>query len=170
MPQDILAALRAVHVVTASFWLGAMLMNAGFVLPAVRAAGPAGGAVMGQLVGVRRLPQYINLAVWLTLLSGGALMWAVSAGFSRAWFTTSLGTAFTAGGLLALSAAALGQFVNAPTAARLGRLAAQAGDGPPSAEVAAERQRLQGRLFRATQAAALLLVLSAACMGAARYL
>jgi uncharacterized membrane protein len=166
-----IAALRAVHVLATSFWFGVMLMNAAFLLPAVRAAGPAGGAVTRYLVQSRRLPAFINLAVVLALLSGAALFWWVSGGLNTAWLATPHGLACSAGSLLSILAALLGQFVNAPTAARLGRLGAeiQSAGGPPAPAAMAEVQQLQSRLASATTLAAALLALAAVAMAVARY-
>jgi uncharacterized membrane protein len=172
MTPWLIAVLRAVHVVAGSFWLGAMLLNAGFFLPAVRAAGPAGGQVMRQIVQVRRLPAFLNAAVILTLLTGGILFWRASGGLTASWFSSGAGMGWTIGSIAAIIAALLGHLVNAPTARRAGQLAAaaQTAGGPPSAETVAEMQFLQVRLLRATQLAAILLTVAAVAMGAARYL
>jgi len=168
----LLVLLRAIHILAASFWFGTMLVSGAFLLPAARAAGPAGGQVMRQIVQVRRLPVFVNAAVILTLLTGGILFWWDSGGFAANWFTTGIGMVWTAGGLLTIVAALLGQFVNAPTARRFGELAAQseAEGGPPSEATRAELQRLHWRLLRASQVAALMLALAAIAMAAARYL
>jgi uncharacterized membrane protein len=166
------ACLRVVHVLAASFWFGAMLMNAAFLLPAVRATGPAGGQVMKQIVQDRRLPAFLNAAVFATLLTGGVLYWWASGGLDDAWARSGTGIAWSVGGVLTIIAAMLGQFVNAPTARRMGRLAAeaQAAGHAPSDATVAEMQRLQLRLLRATQLAAALLAATAAAMTAARNL
>jgi hypothetical protein len=168
----LIAVLRVVHVVAASFWLGAALMNAGFLLPAVRASGPAGGQVMKQIVQVRRLPTYLNIAVGLALLSGALLYWWLSGGFASTWLASVHGLGLVAGALLGIVAALVGWFVNAPTAKRFAQLAAQvqAAGRPPSEEELASLQGLQQRLLNATRAGAVLLVLAAAAMAAARYL
>ena len=44
-----LVALRLIHIVAGSFWVGAALMLAVFVEPTVRAVGPAGGQFMQKL-------------------------------------------------------------------------------------------------------------------------
>ena len=166
-----IAALRALHILAASFWLGVMLMNAAFLMPAVRSAGPAGGQVMRQLIQARRLPSFINLAVLITLGTGAALIWWASGGLSGQWLRSPRGITWGAGAVLAVVTALLGQLVNAPTAARLGRLGAeiQSAGGTPSPETAAHVQRLQDRLAGATRLAAALLSLAAVAMAVARY-
>jgi len=172
MTSLVVAALLAIHVVAGSFWLGAALMNAGFLLPAVRATGPAGGQVMKQIVQSRRLPTWFNIAVGLTLVSGAVLLWWLSGGFSSAWLASPHGWGLVIGAVLAVAAALVGWTVNAPTAKRFARLAAavQAAGRPPSADEAATMQRLQARLLNATRVGALLLALSAAAMAGTRYL
>jgi len=172
MTISMLVILRIAHVIAGAFWLGAVLFVAGFLLPAARTAGPAGGQVMNQIVQVRRLPLYMHIAVITCLVSGGVLLWWASGGFNVGWLSSRTGIVWSIGGLLAVAVALLGEFVNAPTARRFAELAAgvQAQSGPPSDTVLAEMKRLQTRLLHATQLAAVLLLLSAAAMAAARYL
>jgi hypothetical protein len=107
----------------------------------------------------------------LTLLSGIALYWRASGGFSNAWPGSGPGITFGLGGVFALLAATLGLTVAMPAARRLGALGgaiAKAG-APPSAEQMAEMQRLQGRMSTAGALGAALLVLATAAMAVARY-
>ena len=172
MSITLVATLRVVHILAGSFWLGVMLFNAGFLLPATQATGPAGGQVMKQIVHVRRLPLFLNVAVLIVLVTGVVLFWWVSSGLVNAWLSTATGISLSIGGLLTLAAALLGQLVNAPTARRFGQLAAsvQAAGKPPGDEVIAEMKRLQLRLLRATWMAAVLLIVATATMAVARYL
>jgi uncharacterized membrane protein len=163
--------LRVVHVLVGAFWVGAILFMATFLVPSVRAAGPAGGAVMQQLVKARRLPRWLLTAAVLTIVSGIGLYWVDSAGFQSAWLGSGPGRVFGLGGTLAILAAILGVVVNFPTARRLTALAARVqGSGrPPAPEEAAEMQRLQARLGWATTVAAVLLALATLAMAVARY-
>ncbi len=170
MTISMLVILRVAHVIAGIFWLGTVLFNAGFLLPASHAAGPAGGQVMKQIVQVRRLPLYMHVAVYTCLITGGILFWWASNGFNFGWLSSSIGITWSIGSLLAIIAALLGEFVNAPAARRFASLASAVQGGPPADTVLVEMQRLQMRLFRATQLAAVLLLLSAAAMAAARYL
>jgi uncharacterized membrane protein len=163
--------LRAVHVLVGAFWVGTILFMAAFLAPSVRAAGPAGGAVMQQLVQARRLPRWLLTAAILTIVSGIGLYWVDSSGFRSAWLGSGPGRVFGLGGILGILTAILGMAVNFPTALRLTALAARVqGSGrPPAPEEAAEMQRLQARLGRATTVAAALLVLATLAMAVARY-
>lgn len=163
--------LRVVHVLVGAFWVGSILFMVAFLAPSVRAAGPAGGAVMHQLAEARRLPRWLLTAAILTIVSGIGLYWVDSAGFRSAWLRSGPGRVFGLGGALAILAAILAVVVNFPTQHRLTALAARVqGSGrPPAPEDAAEMQRLQARLGRTTMAVAGLLVLATLAMAVARY-
>jgi uncharacterized membrane protein len=163
--------LRVVHVLIGVLWVGTVVFMAAFLMPSIRAAGPAGGAVMQQLVQSRRLPRWLMSAAILTIASGIGLYWVDSAGFQSAWLGSGPGRVFGLGGTFAILAFILGMVVNFPTARRLTALAARVqGSGrPPAPEEAAEMQRLQARLGRASVAAAGLLVLATLAMAVARY-
>lgn len=164
-------ALRLVHILVGIFWVGSVLFVACFLMPAVRAAGPAGGAVMGPLMQRRKLPQFMMAGAVLTLLSGFGLFYVLSGSLGFRWFTVGMGRVIGIGALLTLVAMGIGMAVNAPTAARLAKLTAgfQAAGRPPTAEESAEAAALQARLGRAAVAVAILLVGAAACMAVARY-
>ena len=66
----VIVALRLIHIVVGVFWVGSVIFVAAFLAPAVRAAGPGGGAVMNQLMQNLKLHLYMVAATWLTLLSG----------------------------------------------------------------------------------------------------
>ena len=163
---------RFIHVVFGVVWAGALVFIAWFLLPAARTTGPAGVAFMQQLVRVQRVPTYLMIFMALTLLSGLSLMYLDFAAFGSVWAHTGPGRTFSLGGLLAILAAILGMFVNVPTAKKIGALSAsiQATGAQPSPAQAAELSRLQNRLFRAGQAAAVLILLAVTCMGVARYI
>jgi uncharacterized membrane protein len=171
MPAAVFFLLRFVHIVVGVTWGGAVIFIAAFLLPAMKSVGPAGGPVMNDLTQVRRLPAYLMAGVILTVLSGIALYWNDSLGFSAQWMSTGPGRTFAFGGTLAVIVAIIGMTINAPTAKRMGALTAtiQASGGPPSAEQVAEIQRLQARLLMAMRAAAILVVVAAAAMSVARY-
>lgn len=163
---------RFIHVVTGVLWAGALIFIAWILLPAIRATGPSGGALMQQLVRVQRVPVYLMLLAILAILSGLSLFWLDARAFGEAWMHTGPGRTFSAGGALAILAAILGMAVNTPAAKKMGALigSIQASGAPPSPEQGAEIERLQHRLFRATRAAAVLILLAVICMGVARYI
>lgn len=164
--------VRSLHILFGAFWIGSAALVALFVLPSVRAAGPAGGAVMQQLVQIRRMPNYILGASVVALISGAYLYWRASGGLHYQWILSRSGVTFSIGGLLALTAAAVGSFVTTPAAARMSAIGAhirQRG-GPPSPDEAATMQTLQARMFMAAQLIFLLLVGTVTAMALGYYI
>jgi len=162
---------RFVHVVAGVTWAGALIFIGWFLLPAIRATGPAGGALMQQIARVQRVPLYLMLLMALTVLSGLLLYWLDVRAYGTVWVHTGPGRTFSVGAAFAILTAILGMAVNVPTAKRIGALmgSIQATGAPPTAEQSAEIGRLQNRLYRAAQAAAVLILLAVTCMGVARY-
>ena len=163
--------LRLVHILAGVFWVGTAVFTAFFLAPSLRAVGPAGGQVMQQLAQVRKLPRYLMTAMALTILSGFAMYWRASGGFTNGWVSSGPGMTFGIGGVLAILAASIGFSIGMPAAKQLGAIAgavAKSG-GPPSPDQAAEMQRLQGRMAKATALGSILLVFATAAMAVARY-
>jgi hypothetical protein len=107
----------------------------------------------------------------LNIVSGVWLMMIASAGAPGAWMKSGPGHTYSLGGGLAIIAAIVGMAVNSPAGRRIGTISAAAAKrgGPPTAEEAAELQRLQGRLATSTQVVAVLVLLATAAMAVARY-
>lgn len=166
-----LPILRLIHIVFGVFWVGSVLFATFVLMPSVRAAGPSGMVIMKEL-GRRKLHVFIMVSAILTVGAGIWLMIILSGGAPGVWMRTSAGRTFGIGGGFAILAFIFGMLVNAPTAARMsaiGAAVAQRG-GPPTAEEAAELQRLQSRMGMASVVVAVLLLLSTAAMAVARYL
>ncbi|MEP7064653.1 MAG: hypothetical protein ABI889_01340 [Gemmatimonadota bacterium] len=163
---------RFLHVVAGVAWAGAVILIGFFITPAVRAVGPAGGAVLQQLVRVQRMSLYLMIMMAFTILSGFALYWLDIKAFGPAWIHTGPGRTFSAGAAFAIITAVVGMVVNLPTAKKLGAImgSVQASGKPPSAEQGAELGRLQNRLLRMGQLSAVLTLLAVTCMGVARYI
>jgi uncharacterized membrane protein len=165
------ALLRLIHILAGVLWVGATVFIAVFLMPSLRAVGPAAGPVMEQVARVRRLPIWMMSATILTILSGLTLYGLDSAGFHSAWMHSGPGRVFGLGGVLAILAAVVGMAVNAPAGKRLGALAAEIKvRGAPTPADVAELQSLQARLARATNLTAGLLILATAAMAVARHM
>ncbi|NOT09835.1 MAG: hypothetical protein HOP28_16705 [Gemmatimonadales bacterium] len=164
-----LIALRILHIVGGVFWVGATLFVAGFLLPSVRAIGPAGGPLMRELTQVRKFPVYMLIIPWLTAITGLLLAWRNSGG-GFGWFAGP-GRVFGVGAVLALLTAVMGMSINAPTAKRIGALAASIASAgrPLLPEEQVQMHALQARMTTATRTAALLLVLATIAMSIGRY-
>ena len=166
-----LILLRLTHILFGVFWAGTAIFNAVFLIPAVRSLGPAGGPVMQEIAGKRKLPVYFFISGILTVLSGFGLYWHDSAGFTNGFMRSAGGMTFGIGAVLALVAVLLGVFVVTPAAIRAGKLGAEmaAGGRTPTPEQAAEMQRLQATLGKMAVVAAGLLTLTTIAMAVARY-
>ena len=90
MTPLLIIVLRVVHVLAGCFWLGAVLMNAGFLLPATQVTGSAGGQVVRQVFQVRCLPLFVRAAMLIALVTGGILFWWASDGFAVSWLSSTM--------------------------------------------------------------------------------
>ena len=167
----LLYVLRILHIAVGVFWVGAVVFLSAFLTPSIQAAGPAGGAVMQQLMGARRTPIWLMAASIITLLSGIGLYWHDSGGFQSAWLGSGPGKTFGLGGALGIVAAVIGMAVNSPTARQLATImaGAQAAGRPPSADERATIARLQARLSSVSTVTSIMLVLATMLMAVARY-
>ena len=171
MSLALLIFLRVVHIVLGVFWVGAVAFIAFMLFPTVRESGPAGGAIMQRLM-ARGVSLWLMASAILTVLSGLALYWHDSAGFSSTtWLGSGPGRTFGLGAVLALLGVGVGMGVNTRAAKQLGALTAsiQAAGRPPTPVETAAIQRLQDRLGKGGVVAAVLLLLAAAAMAVARY-
>jgi uncharacterized membrane protein len=162
--------LRLVHILAGIFWVGAIFMIAGFLLPATRATGPAGGRFMQHLMQQRKLPTFLAIAMLLTVLSGFTLYGRLVSATHGAWAGTPPGIAYGIGGLAAILGALLGMLVSGPAARRMAAIGQQAAQGGASPEQQAEIGRLQGRMVLGSRLVAGFLAVAAVSMAIARYL
>ena len=167
-----LLVLRVVHIVGGMFWVGSGLFSAFYLMPALREAGPAAGAVMAGL-GRRRMFVVLPTVALLTVLSGIRLMQITSGNFSAEWFQSGRGATFAWSGTAAIAAFILGIFVVRPAGARAGALAQALQSAPDDAT----RTRLNAQMARVQRIVAIgfpitsiLLILAAVGMSVARYI
>jgi uncharacterized membrane protein len=167
--MDIVAiVLRILHIGLGILWAGSGLFLAWFLGPAVKAAGPDGGKVMGKLAR-SRWPMVISSASGLTVLSGIALYGLKWGGAAS---KTGPGIGFAIGGLFGLAAVIVGGAMVGRASSRmadLGEAIAKAG-GPPKSDQMAEMQQLQARLDQGARILGILLVITILMMSIARYL
>lgn len=169
--QVVVLVFRFFHIVVGVFWVGSILFFARFLFPAAQALGPAAGPVLDYITRVKKMPQVLLGAGFVTVLSGLGLYWHDSGGFQSEWMRTPTGMTFGTGAALALIALVFGIVVNKPTAERLGALAGEikAGGAPPTPAQMAEMQALQAKLKMALRVVATLLFLTTVAMALARY-
>jgi uncharacterized membrane protein len=169
--QAITLLLRLIHILGGIFWVGSAVLVAGFLLPTVRATGPEGGRFMQHLMGRRRLPVYLAIAMLLTVLSGFVMYARVAAATNGAWAGTPPGIAYGLGGLAAVLGAVTGMVMGGASARRMAAIGQRITEtGRPTPEQQAEMERLQGRMALGSRLTAGLLVISAGAMAIARYL
>jgi len=162
--------LRFLHIISGVFWVGGSLFAARFMVPSLKAAGPAAGPVLAEL-GKRRLPVSMLGAALVNVASGIWLMLLVSGGALDVWMGTPMGRTLGIGGGLAILVVILSVAVGMPANARMARISAAARQrgGPPSAEEAKELERLQARSALVAMTGSVLLFLATTAMAVARY-
>jgi uncharacterized membrane protein len=163
--------LRLIHILAGVFWAGSAFFLAGFLIPTVRETGPEGGRVMSHLVGRRRLPVFIGIAILLTVLSGLIMYGRTAAATHGTWTGTAPGIAYGLGGLAAILGAIVGMGVSGAAARRMAAIGQRAAEaGRPSPEQQAEIQGLQQRMMLGARIAAGLIAVAVVAMATARYL
>lgn len=159
-----------IHVFFGILWAGGAIALGFFVIPSVVEAGPAGGAVMGGMVGKRKLPNWYTAFGVLTVLSGLALLYVRSAANPAFWGSLE-GIVLSLGSLLGLGGFGIAMGMQRPAAMGLGALGAQiAAQGtPPTPEQGAQLAALRAKLQKAAKLQALHLLAAVACMASHRF-
>jgi hypothetical protein len=164
--------LRLIHVLSAIVWVGTLVFTSFYLLPALRAAGPAAGPVMAGLQ-KRGFILLLPVTGVLTVLSGAMVIWMASGGNMSAYAQTSAGRTFTMAGGLAIIAFLLGITLSRPVGTRLLKLGAELAatpEGSPRAELQSQIAELQRRLAVSTMVVTVLALIAASGMAIARYL
>ena len=164
--------LRVIHILSGVFWAGSAFFAAAFLIPAVGASGPAGGAVMQQVIGKRRFPAVSGIAALLTVLSGAGMYWYNVRVSSGAWARSVPGMTYGIGATAAIVTIIVALTMIVPTGNHLLELggALQARGGPPTPEQMGRLGHLQGRMLFASRMAAACLMVAVIAMATARYL
>jgi uncharacterized membrane protein len=167
-----LVVLRLVHVMGGIFWVGAMMYNTFFLMPAMTSAGPqASGAVSKGLM-ARHLFTVMPAVAILTMLSGLRLMQITSHGFTATWFQSRSGSTFAIGGLAAILGFVGGLLLARPTMMKMGATMAERAAAPADRHAALDSQiaALRSRGAIVNGVVSFLLLAAAAAMAVARYL
>jgi uncharacterized membrane protein len=159
--------LRIIHIVAGALWFGAATFAAFILFPSMRVIGAAAKPLMYEIANVRKWPIIIMSAAFLNILSGVALYWIDSAGFTSGFSKSGPGMVFGIGAVFGLLAIGHGVALNMRTGKRLALLSALA--GPTSPETAQELQRLQAKMMRGARVVVVLLLLALIAMSSARY-
>ena len=162
--------LRVIHILCGAFWVGALVFNAAFLVPAMGEAGP-GGAAVGAALLRRGFATVLPVMAVLTLLSGLWLYSRASFGFQSVYLGSGPGMAYGIGGAIAVGAFAYALAVARPAMIRSMAL----GQAPAEAEPAvrerqlAEAQAVRARAAKAGNIVAAALVVATVLMAVARY-
>jgi uncharacterized membrane protein len=167
----LMIVLRLIHIFAGVFWAGSVFFVVRFLLPALRASGPAGGQVMQQVAGKLRYPVAAGVAGMLTILSGAWMYWRDIKMSSGTWASSAPGITYGIGALAAISAITVFATVIGPTGNRMLRLGAtiQSSGGPPTADQASMLQQLQARMAASSRIGAAFLAIAVLAMAIARY-
>jgi len=168
-----LIVFRVLHIVLAIAWGGTVFLLVFFLQPTAKAIGPAAGPFMRELLGTRKLVDWILRVAGTTIVAGGFLYWHDLQLFAD--LGDFLGSAFglwlTIGAVSALVAFGIGIFATRPTIVRslaVGGRIAQAGDAPPP-ELMQELGALQARGRTLAKWNLTFVTISAFAMSTARY-
>jgi uncharacterized membrane protein len=163
--------LRLIHILSGIFWVGTAFFFVLFFEPTIKAAGSAGGTVMGRLT-LTRFPIVMALSSILTVAAGFFLYLRDSGGFQINWISTPSGITITIGSLAGILAFLLGLIVEMPTTARIAALQKeiQASGNPPTSSQIEELHALQERMSNASRWGAVLMVIAVLGMTIAREL
>ena len=169
--DPVIITARVIHIGLGTFWAGAMIFNAAFLVPSMRDAGPDGAKVAAGLMR-RNFMTVVPAVAVLTLLSGFYLLWKVSAGLAPGYMGTPIGIAFSSGMLASLVAFAIGITMVRPSMLKAAAIGQTLGTASPADRdrIGAEIQALRARAASAGQAVAWLLGIAVITMAVARYL
>ncbi|HET7234944.1 MAG TPA: hypothetical protein VFK59_00760 [Actinomycetota bacterium] len=168
-----LIVFRVLHILFAIAWGGTVFLLVFFLQPTAKAVGPAAGPFMRELLGVRRLTDWVLRIAWVAIIAGGFLYWHDLDQYPSFgdFLESAFGLWLTIGAVLALIAVGIGMFATAPTLKRMlavGGQVAQAGDAPPP-ELVKELGALQARGRTLAKWNFTLVSLAAFAMSTARY-
>jgi len=140
MEFQMLSILRAAHIVAAALWVGAGALLTLIVMPSIRSAGAAGGAVIAESMR-RGMGIFMPSVAGTTILTGLLLYWI--------WFAArGAGASFGVGGIMllvgalaGLAAAIMGGAILGRTSVELAALAAAPAGEATQARIAALHER-----------------------------
>lgn len=165
----VILTLRLTHIISGVLWVGGGTLFIILLVPAVRAAGPASGAVM-QSFGPR-FGKYMGIITTLTVVSGALLYsrFFIGQGIDWIWSTGS-GIGFTIGAIAGFASYFIGSGVLGPTQGKINQLGAEMSTGQPSTEQVTKMQKLQTYIMNAYKLDLVLLGIAVGAMAIARYL
>jgi|SRR4029079_9212578 len=162
----VLIALRLIHIITGVLWVGGAAVLSAYVLPAAR--DETNTAYLRRLIWTRNLPRYLNITLGLAILSGLMMYGNLVVVTQGAWARSRMGMTLGLGGLLAIVAALIANFVAAPAIHRALESTNNASTTNSTAD-RTEADRALNRYAAAMRLVVALLVVTAALMAIGRY-
>ena len=169
--MNVFLSIRVLHILLAATWFGGAFVMIFFIVPAIKEARGAGGAVMAG-VQRRKYHAFMQAIAGLTILSGFYLYWRFTGGFDPTLSGSLAGRVFGAGGVAGLLALIVGASVVGRTMAKVGEIVTRAQALPDGAEKAALMQSvgpLQNRAELFGKIVILLMVIAIVCMSVGHY-
>jgi uncharacterized membrane protein len=166
-----LLVLRFIHIVASVCWAGGGFIFFLFVEPTAKALAPTGMQFVGYMVSKRRFSIFMVISSTLTVLTGALLIWQHAGGHWLGYVKTGPGFGFTLGSVVGVAVYFIGMFGVNPRALRLSKIGKeiQAAGGPPTPAQGAELHKLDKEMSTLSLADFVLVALSLALMGTARY-
>jgi hypothetical protein len=164
--------IRAAHVLFGALWVGIAVFAALFLTPLTSDLGPDAGKVAASLRR-RGFLAFMPIIAIGTILSGIALYWRFTNGFSPEGSRTHAGMAYGTGGLLGVIAFLIGALVVSRSMIKATAFAGQAAGATDAAERArllAQAGALRKRADAAGRLIAVLLVITILLMSTGLYL
>ena len=162
--------LRVLHVLLAAVWLGSAAFITFIMMPAVTAAGPAGGQVMLAL-NRKGLVTFMAVMAGTTVLTGWYLFWHFG-GFVPEVARTPAGIVYVVGGIAGTLAAIIGGSIigrSSKKAIEIMTHAASMAESDEKRALLQEVERLGRRMATFGLVVVLLQVLAAATMAVGHY-
>jgi hypothetical protein len=169
--MSLFLTIRVLHILLAATWFGAAVAMLFFVVPAVKDAKAAGGAVMAG-VQKRKYHVFMQAIAGLTILTGFYLYYRFTQGFDPEISRSMGGRVFGTGGIAGLLSLIVGGSVVGRTMTKIGDTMAKAGpmaDGPEKAALLASVGPMQARAELFGKLVILLMVVAIVAMSVGHY-
>lgn len=163
--------LRVVHVLLAATWVGAVGFMVFFVLPALKATGPAAGPMMGAIAR-RGLNAFMGTLGGITVLTGFYLYWRFTGGFDPALSATRAAMVFGTGGIAGLLSTIIGGAVVGRSTKRMEELGAKAmalPEGSERSKLMNEANAARDRGIAGARIVFVLQIIAVICMAVGHY-
>jgi uncharacterized membrane protein len=170
-PTLLFLTIRAVHVLLAATWLGAVGFMVLFVMPAMKETGPAAGPMMGAIAR-RGLNGFMGALGGITVLTGFYLYWRFTGHFDPALSASRAAMVFGTGGIAGLLSVIIGGAVVGRSIAKMGALGGKAmalPEGPERAALMTQSNAARDRGITGARIVLVLQIVALTCMAVGHY-